>query len=426
MYRSVPDEQIINMTKLKSWSLLLLWFCIGTGMLQAQPSLNDYLNLAYANNPLLKSGKNAVKSAGIDSALVRSQFGPQIGFQGDASYYPTNGKWGYDVALSNKGMLGSVVNFDQAIPFQNQMKPQLNAASLTRQKAVNSLHLTQKQIKRNVTRQYLVTYGDQLQYRYNREVLDTLQNESNVLLQLTRANVYQQTDYLAFLTNVRKQALLVTQARTQLLNDLSQLRNLCGITDSGVVALPAPQMIPEGSQMTSPTAFLKQYQLDSLRLLNQQEINKQQYQPKLKLHADAGYMSSFEKTPGTNFGGGAGLSLSIPIYDGHQKELKQQQIMLQQEDLAAQRSYFQHQYDQQINELFRQLGQMESQQTDVNDQLKMVNQLIRANRKLVAQGTVSIPQYFMVIQNFIDLKNEQSLIRVKRWLIINEINYWTE
>ncbi len=100
--------------------------------------------------------------------------------------------------------------------------------------------------------------------------------------------------------------------------------------------------------------------------------------------------------------------------------------MLQQEDLDAQQNYFKKQYNQQINELFRQLGQMESQQTEVDKQLKMVNQLIRANRKLVTQGTVSIPQYFMVIQNFIDLKNEQSLIRVKRWLIINEINYWTE
>lgn len=406
--------------------LLLILLCLAGGGLQAQPSLNDYLNFAYANNPLLKTGKNAVKSASIDSALVRSQFGPQIGFQGDASYYPTNGKFGYDVALSNKGMLGSVVNFDQVIPFQNQMKPQLNAASLNRQKATNALHLTRKEIKRNVTRQYLVTYGDQLQYRYNREVLDTLQNESNVLLELTRANVYQQTDYLAFLTNVRKQALLVTQARTQLLNDLSQLRNLCGVTDSGLVTLPSPQMIPEGSETTTPTAFLKQYQIDSLRLVNQNEINNQQYQPKLRLHADAGYMSSFEKTPGANVGGGAGLSLSIPIYDGHQKELKQQQLMLQQEDLDAQQNYFKKQYDQQINELFRQLGQMESQQTEVDDQLKMVNQLIGANRKLVAQGTVSIPQYFMVIQNFIDLKNEQSLIRVKRWLIINEINYWTE
>jgi len=414
------------MTYLNGRKLLFTLLFIGGGVLQAQPSLDDYLNFAYANNPLLKSGKNAVKSASIDSALVRSQFGPQIGFQGDASYYPSNGKFGYDVALSNKGMLGSVVNFDQAIPFQNQMKPQLNAASLNRQKAVNSLQLTRKEIKRSITRQYLVTYGDQLQYRYNREVLDTLQNESSVLLELTRANVYQQTDYLAFLTNVRKQALLVTQARTQLLNDLSQLRNLCGITDSGLVAVPSPQMIPEGSDSTTPTAFLKQYQIDSLQLVNQTEINKQQYQPKLKLHADAGYMSSFEKTPGANFGGGAGLSLSIPIYDGHQKELKQQQLVLQQEDLDAQRSYFKQQYDQQINELFRQLGQMESQQTEVDDQLKMVNQLIGANRRLVAQGTVSIPQYFMVIQNFIDLKNEQSLIRVKRWLIINEINYWTE
>ncbi|MEJ2478384.1 MAG: TolC family protein [Desulfobacterales bacterium] len=177
------------MTKLRIWILLFLWLCSGTGIAQAQaqPSLDDYLNSAYTNNPLLKTGKNAVKSAGIDSALVRSKFGPQIGFQGDASYYPANGKWGYDVAISNKGMLGSVVNFDQAIPFQNQMKPQLNAASISRQKAVNSLQLARKEIKRNVTRQYLVTYGDQLQYRYNREVLDTLQNESDVLLELTRA-----------------------------------------------------------------------------------------------------------------------------------------------------------------------------------------------------------------------------------------------
>ena len=73
--------------------------------------------------------------------------------------------------------------------------------------------------------------------------------------------------------------------------------------------------------MYDSSAFLLKYKIDSLRLINQKSLIDIGYRPKVSLFADAGYQSTLTIAPYKNFGTNIGISLTIPIYDGHQKAI---------------------------------------------------------------------------------------------------------
>ena len=64
-------------------------------------------------------------------------------------------------------------------------------------------------LKKNITAQYIVAYGDLQQLNFNKEVNDLLRNEEKILKLLTQKNVYRQTDYLTFLVTLEQQNLSI-------------------------------------------------------------------------------------------------------------------------------------------------------------------------------------------------------------------------
>jgi outer membrane protein TolC len=66
--------------------------------------------------------------------------------------------------------------------------------------------------------------------------------------------------------------------------------------------------------------FNQQFEIDSLSIQNQKE-NINNYKPSVLLFADAGYNSTLIGQSYKNFGS-VGFNLSIPIYDGNQRQLQ--------------------------------------------------------------------------------------------------------
>ena len=85
-----------------------------------------------------------------------------------------------------------------------------------------------------------------------------------------------------------------------------------------------------------------------MKLANDAKLIEYNYKPKITAFTDGGYQSSFVHTPYKNFGLSAGVGVSVPIYDGHQRKMLQQQNQL---DLETKRKYLEQthrQYQQQI------------------------------------------------------------------------------
>lgn len=402
-----------------------LFFCLLTSI-NGQEQLSYYLNAAVANSPLLNAKKNDLRGAGLDSALVRASYKPQIGFTADVAYDPIINGMGYDEVITNKQQGSTLVHFDMLVPGKQLLRAQNGFAALNRRSLSLDYSLSVKELKQQVTNQYLVVYGDQQQLAYVRETYELLQHEDSILLKLTQADIYRQTDYLTFVASVRKQWLLAMQANAQLKADLGQLHYICGITDTVAVSLAKPSLPEVRFNSSDSTLISKKYTADSLFAASRHALIDAEYRPTFSLHADAGYLSSFIFRPYNNFGVGFGATFSIPIYDGHQRLLQHEKVSSQEQSLGFEKRRVLQQQHIQQRLLQAQINDQKLQLKEVEEQLNFARKLVEANRRLLESGQIDIPLFFMSIQSYIDLEGQKWSAEVTRYMLINELNNISE
>jgi hypothetical protein len=49
--------------------------------------------------------------------------------------------------------------------------------------------------------------------------------------------------------------------------------------------------------------------------------------------------------------------------------------------------------------------------------------LIRIDKKLIRSGQLDITQYFLILRNYLDVRNESAKNQVKQLMLINELNF---
>ena len=170
--------------------------------------------------------------------------------------------------------------------------------------------------------------------------------------------------------------------------------------------------------------FFFNYKIDSLRILNRRSLAEVQYRPKVNLFADAGYQSTFILTPYKNFGYNFGINLSIPIYDGHQKELQFSKLNIEERTRQRKLEFFYTQYHQQIEQLQQQLNSLEDLSGPVNKQIEYLETLIRVDGKLLETGDIRITDYVLALNNYITAKNLVVQNQIAKYLVIQQLNYW--
>jgi hypothetical protein len=408
---------------MKPVAITLLFIGFLSEFVYSQNSLDGFIEKAMINSPMILEQKNNLKLASLDSALFRASLKTHISSQNDALYYPIINGYGFDEIITDGQQLGALINFDRQILFKGQFNASMNTININRNIAENNLRITEKDLIRLITDRYLTSYGDFVQWQYNRDILNLLLEEDSILQVLVKSSIYKQNDYLLFMANTKKQRLEEKNALFQYKSDLMELRYQSGIRDTAIINLSKPgltlKLLPENQN----SVFFRQYSLDSMFLKNQIDLIVADYKPQLKLHANAGYLSSLAITPYKNFGGGLGMSLFIPIYDGHGLQYKEDKIQVMQDNLIQKKTYFKNQYDLQTMQLFGLMNDLGKQLSEISAQMVFYNQLIEAEKKLLSIGQLDILQYFAVIQNYIDLKNQETINVIKVLMLTNEINY---
>jgi len=307
---------------------------------------------------------------------------------------------------------------------QKHLDAEYETVRLQNQGVGNSAKVSEQDLKKSVTAQYITAYGDWQQLNFNREVYALLQKEETLLKDLTQKNVYRQTDYLAFLVTLKQEGLLLRQLEIQFRNDHGTLNYLCGIVDTAATALDDPrielQRLPEIDQ----SIFFRQFHLDSLKLRNSRSLIDYSYRPKASLYADGGFSSSFEYQGYKNFGMSFGVTVSVPIYDGHQRKMQYSKLDIAERTRTGYKDFFTKQYDQQIAQLRQQLQATEELIGQINDQVKYSQTLIDVNGKLLGTGDARIADYIIALSNYLSARNLLTQNNITRLQIINQINYW--
>ncbi len=360
----------------------------------------------------------------LDSLLIVAAQRPQVAFTSNDNYAPVINGYGYDKAISNGANISGLFSVNKSFLTGKTNRIQFESIRLLVEAAKNNLLITEQDIRKSVINQYLVTYGDQLQLKFNNAIQDRLTREEQVLKKLAQLNVYKQVDYLSFFVTVQQNDFKRKQQFIQYKDDYASLNYLCGIYDTSLVPLDSPRINLEQLPVVSGSVFFRKYNIDSLTLRNSRLLLNKNYVPRLNAYADAGYYSSLDYLPYKNFGTSVGLTLIVPIYDGKQKRLQLEKIDLQENSRQRNRVYFSNQYQQQITQLNNQLKSIRELSADINMQLKYIETLMAVNQQLLQTGDVRIYDYILALNNYLNARSIINENTVKQWMLINQINYF--
>jgi len=403
----------------------LILFLMGSiGVYGQQKTLDLFINAGINQSPLLKDLKNQKRGNAIDSLRIEASYKPQITASSTNSYSPTYKDWGYESAITNGGQFSQLISVTKRLVRKEVLQSQYDAINLQNQSLEVSGKISEQDIKKSITAQYITAYGNQQQYLFNQEMLKLLYKEENILKTLTEKNVYRQTDYLSFVVTLKQQELAVSQIKIVLQNDIATLNYLSGINDTAFVTLTNPAIEPTIVPEITNSIFTRQYLLDSLKLKNSDAAIDNSYKPTIDLYADAGHVSTLSLDPYKNFGTSFGVTISMPIYDGKQKKMQHDKNAIAQQTIGEYQQYFTSQYKQQIAQLVQQLQLTDQYIAQAKDQFRYSEALIEANKKLLVTGDARMSDFLLAISNYLTSKNTITQTTINRLQIINQLNYW--
>lgn len=412
----------INMYR--NFFIAILFFLLPLFSIGQTKNLDYFINQSLENDPRLTDIQNLVLANRIDSELIIAANKFQVTGNGNAYYAPVIGGYGYDEVITNGQQLSALVSVNKQIYNKRNLSLQFKSLQLQNDSLINSSAISKQDIKKAIIVQYITTYGDQLQIDFNDELIQLLTKEEELLKSLTQKNVYKQADYLTFLVTLQQQKLTRNQLLVQYKNDYASLNYLAGIVDTTTEMLAQPEMHVVQNYQANESPFFLNYKIDSIRIENDRLITKVQYRSKVNLFADAGYQSSLILTPYKNFGYSFGVNLTVPIYDGHQKQLQFSKLNIQQRTLQKKQEFFDNQYHQQLQQLQQQLNDIESLRNNINKQIEYLETLIKVDGKLLETGDIRITDYVLALNNYITAKNLVVQNQIARYQVIQQINYW--
>jgi outer membrane protein TolC len=401
-----------------------LFLCLLPVIVTSQTrSLDFYIDQGIRNSPLLKDLNNQLNASSIDSLLIGAARKPQIEAKSQVLYSPYYHSFGYDEVITDGGNYQAIAAVTQNIFNRRELENKFQSVEIQKQSIGNSAKLSVAELRKVITDQYITSYSDQLDFQFNLSFLDLMNSENELVKQFAKSGICNQSDYLTLLVETQGQEVLADQLRNQFNKDLRLLNQLCGINDTLIFKLEEPhlELIEPRDTVISP--FFMQFMIDSLKLVNERNALDIKYRPKINWFADAGILTSIPKNFYNHFGYSVGASLSVPIYDGKQKNLETRKLSLSESTITNYRSKYKKQYDQltfQLNEELKGSGKVKTQ---IEKQLAIANQLVASLKAQLEAGQVRMTDYINAIKNYRNINRNLNFVRIRTYQIENEINY---
>ncbi|HMI01313.1 MAG TPA: TolC family protein [Pedobacter sp.] len=386
--------------------------------------LEYFITRATASSLLIKDFSNQVLINKIDSMRIRSGYGPKITASSTGLYAPRIHGYGFDEVMTNGQSLDALLNVNYALTGKDMKANQTRSLALQRDSLNYAIGMSRLDLQKAITEQYLQAYDSQQQVEFNRDVFGLLKNEEVLLKKLTRSNVYKQTEYLTFLVTFRQQQLQYKQAEVQLKTDLANLNYLAGIKDTTAAILVEPKLKQEGAVRSGNSFFFKRFEIDSLKAVIDRKAVDLSYRPKAGIYINGGYNSSLVLQPYKNFGASIGFTVSVPIYDGHQRKMQQDKINLQARTSADYRSFFQSQQALQIDMLYQQIEATKALFGQIDEQIRLTRGLIDVDSKLLRTGDIRVADFVIAINNYMVAQNLRRQTNINRLKLISQLSYW--
>ncbi|MFI5151173.1 MAG: TolC family protein [Bacteroidia bacterium] len=404
-------------------SYMMLFGALSEGGAQSL-SLEDYLKKGIQNSPQQNDFRNQIQTGRIDSLKINAARKPQINLLGQILIAPAIGGIGYDQAVTNTGNYELLAGISQNIFNRKILAPQYENIRLQNMGTDIAAFRNEHELRKEITTYYIQAYADNIQAGHALAMLKLLKEENLYLKQLTEKGIYKPFDYAAFQVSIKAQEIAVKQQMLSYRTDISALNTLCGITDTTLPVLVPPQLQPSQPVETNASLFLQSFRIDSLQLINRKLLAGANYKPKLNWFADAGILGSQPSTLYRNFGTSFGINLSVPLYDGHQKNLEFKKVGLAENTRSAYESFFKKQYNNQKSALMAELKLNAELMAQTGQQLTLTAEQIELGKNQLNIGALPVTDFLLAVRNYTEVRSFMSGLQIKQLQILNELNYW--
>ena len=399
--------------------------------------LSFYQTTANTNSPEIKENINLQKFNLFQVDLIKAQNQkPQINFTADYLFAPflfNNGKFlsitpspdsksfGYDAALTDGGLYAAQLTFTKSLFNKKTVQALLDLNRFENQ----SLQITQTQLQhdlaKNVNDAYISVYQAQMQKDYLKEAITAMQSRLGILEALVKKDLMKQSDYLQLEIEVTSKRLELKQQQGTLLSSISQLNSLCGIYDTAVYRFLAPTI---NKSVLVEKYFLEgKYANDSLSILAQQTVFNSKYKPQLEVFGNTGLNSTQASTIPHNLGLSAGFHLNIPIYDGNQKRITENQNKILLDNSRIYRNSHSSKIKNELALIDKQIDTQKELLTLLEIQLNKMKLLINTNESKLLVGQISAMEYVVALQEYTLTIQSKLQIETNIWLLMNQYNY---
>lgn len=372
---------------------------------------------------MLKDLQNQLNTTSFDTLLIQAAKKPQIEAVSQLLYSPVYGKFGYDEVITDGGNYQAVAAVSQSIFNRKGIENKYKTIGIQSQSISNTAKLSVAELKKTITNQFLTCCSDFSELSFNRSFFELMQNENEIVKQFVNNGICNQTDYLSLLVETQGQEVLVNQLQNQYRKDLGLLNQLCGLNDTTLYELQVPLLDLKEVIDVSGSPFFRQFIIDSINIVNEKSAIEIRYKPKVRWFADAGVLTSTPLNFYRHFGYSAGISLNVPIYDGHQKSIEKQKLDLSENTRLLYKSNSRKQYNQQILQLNEELKGMREVKAQLERQLATSKQLTASLKAQLETGIIRMTDYINSIKNFRNINRNLNLACIQILQIINEMNY---
>jgi hypothetical protein len=400
--------------------ILICFYTLSQGQIR---NLDYYLKEGLSRSPLLKDYANQYSSVAFDSALVRAVKKPQAEARSVLQYIPVYGNFGYDEVVTDHGNYQGMVGVSQDILRGKEVGNKLEALGIQRRTLANTSKITTNELNRLITGQYLSSFSVCNDLTFNISFLQLLISENEIVKQLAGKGIYKQTDWLSLQVETQTQEFLVRRLKSDYESSLRQLNVICGIDDTTSYNLSLPEISVTGAPDIAKSPGYAQYGLDSLRIQNEKTSVDIRYRPKVSWFADAGFLTHDLTAFYTHFGYSAGLSVSIPIYDGNQRNLEKKKLDIEEKTRSNYRDNFHVKYNQEILQLTREITSEKEILSGLETQLATSENLLKALKTELDAGLIQMIDYLSSVKNYRIINKALSDSRIRILQLTNELNY---
>ena len=389
----------------------------------AHRNLAYYLDEGLANSPLLKDNVNAITLNRLDSLLNIAVNKPYVQAIGQYLYAPAGANWGYDQNTTNGGQYTGLIQANRNLLYRRNLRIQNNLNAALRDSLVNTIHINRNDLQKAIVDLYLTAYQDYQQMIIFGDLYRIFSRQNEVLKELLRKALFNQSDYLAFRVDWQQSEVNYEAAKVQFLQDLLLLNTLCNIPETGLVQLQKPALAPQARFTLDDNPYLLRFRYDSVIVERNRRVVDIFYRPSLDFVANAGTNAISSDLITRRLGYSIGLNFTMPIYNGNQRRFQYQKLDVAQLTIRNYRNQYINRFNLQLRTVNEQLRVNQNLISLTEKQNTDVENLLTISQNRLYRGDISAIDYLLIVQRYLNIKLALNQLTVQRQRFINTFNY---